>query len=233
LSYLQRLNEDHLSQRPGETDLAARIASYQLAAKMQTAAKEALDISQETAATHRLYGIDQPDTKVWGQRCLIARRLVERGVRFVQIPCGNQHWDHHGGIEKALPLRCKQSDRPTAALVKDLRQRGPLDTTLVHWGGEMGRLPIAQLPRDKDPNKAGRDHNKNAICTWLAGGGVKSGFVLGATDDLGFAAVEDRVSVAAVSCDRSRASVAAICMRAASSYDEIRAASCGRSGRRL
>jgi uncharacterized protein DUF1501 len=189
LDYLQRLNEEHLRERPGETDLAARIASYQLAAKMQTAAKEALDISQETAATHRLYGIDNPDTKVWGERCLIARRLVERGVRFVQIPCGNQHWDHHGGIEKALPLRCKQSDQPTAALVRDLRQRGLLDSTLVHWGGEMGRLPVVQNEKN-----IGRDHNTYGFSVWLAGGGVKSGYVHGATDEFGHKAVENVVN---------------------------------------
>src|SRR5262245_41769270 len=189
LSYLQRLNEAHLSQRPGETDLAARIASYQLAAKMQTAAKEALDISQETAATHCLYGIDQPDTKAWGERCLIARRLVERGVRFVQIPCGNQHWDHHGGIEKSLPMRCKQSDRPTAALVKDLKQRGLLDTTLVHWGGEMGRLPVVQNEKN-----IGRDHNTYGFSIWLAGGGLKGGYIHGATDEFGHKAVENVVN---------------------------------------
>jgi hypothetical protein len=189
LDYLQRLNEEHLRERPGETDLSARIASYQLAAKMQTAAKEALDISQETAATHRLYGIDNPDTKVWGERCLIARRLVERGVRFVQIPCGNQHWDHHGGIEKALPLRCKQSDQPTAALVKDLRQRGLLDSTLVHWGGEMGRLPVVQNEKN-----IGRDHNTYGFSVWLAGGGVKSGYIHGATDEFGHKAVENVVN---------------------------------------
>ena len=189
LNYLQRLNEGHLAERPGETDLSARIASYQLAAKMQTAAKEALDISQETAETHRLYGIDQPDTKVWGERCLIARRLVERGVRFVQIPCGNQHWDHHGGIQKSLPLRCKQSDQPTAALVKDLRRRGLLDTTVVHWGGEMGRLPVIQNEKN-----IGRDHNTYGFSVWLAGGGFKAGYVHGATDEFGHKAVENVVN---------------------------------------
>jgi hypothetical protein len=189
LDYLQQLNAEHLQQRPGEDDLAARIASYELAAKMQTAAKEALDLSQETAETHRLYGIDQAETKAWGQRCLIARRLVERGVRFVQIPSGNQHWDHHGGIQKALPLRCKQTDQPTAALVKDLRRRGLLDTTLVHWGGEMGRLPVIQNEKN-----IGRDHNTYGFSIWLAGGGVKSGYVHGATDEFGHKAVENVVN---------------------------------------
>jgi len=189
LNYLQHLNAEHLKQRPGEDDLAARIASYELAAKMQTAAKEALDISQETAETHQLYGIDRPETKAWGERCLIARRLVERGVRFVQIPCGNQHWDHHGGIQKSLPLRCQQTDRPTAALVKDLRRRGLLDSTLVHWGGEMGRLPVVQNEKN-----IGRDHNTYGFSIWLAGGGVKSGYVHGATDEFGHKAVENVVN---------------------------------------
>ena len=189
LEYLQQLNAEHLKQRPGEDDLAARIASYELAAKMQTAAKEALDLSQETAETHKLYGTDQPETKAWGERCLIARRLVERGVRFVQIPCGNQHWDHHGGIQKSLPLRCKQTDQPTAALVKDLRRRGLLDTTLVHWGGEMGRLPVIQNEKN-----IGRDHNTYGFSIWLAGGGVRSGYVHGATDEFGHKAVENVVN---------------------------------------
>lgn len=189
LNYLDQLNQQHLAARPGEHDLAARIASFELAARMQMAAKEALDISQETAETHRLYGIDQTETKAWGERCLIARRLVERGVRFVQIPCGNQHWDHHGGIQKSLPLRCKQSDQPTAALVKDLRRRGLLDSTLVHWGGEMGRLPVIQNEKN-----IGRDHNTYGFSIWLAGGGVKAGYVHGATDEFGHKAVENVVN---------------------------------------
>src|SRR4029079_1322715 len=152
-------------------------------------AKEALDISQETAETHRLYGIDQAETKVWGERCLIARRLVERGVRFVQIPCGNQHWDHHGGIQKALPIRCKQSDQPTAALVKDLKRRGLLDTPVVHWGGERGRLPVIQNEKN-----IGRDHNTYGFSMWLAGGGVKRGCIYGETDELGHNAVKDVVN---------------------------------------
>src|SRR5262249_26477726 len=141
LSYLEQLNRAHLDQHPREQDLAARIASYELAARMQVAAKEALDISTETPATHKLYGIDEPVTRDYGTRCLIARRLVERGVRFVQIHTGNQTWDHHGNIQKALPQVCQRTDRPAAALVQDLKQIGLLDTTLVHWGGEMGRLP--------------------------------------------------------------------------------------------
>ena len=115
--------------------------------------------------------------------------------RFVQLFINSQIWDTHSNIGTSLPGACERTDKPVAALLADLSQRGLLDETLVMWGGEMGRLPIAQLPGDKDPSKAGRDHNKNAICTWMAGGGVKSGFALGQTDELGFAAVEDRVSV--------------------------------------
>ena len=189
LDFLQQLNQEHLAARPGEDDLAARIASYELAARMQTAAKEALDISQESPATHQLYGIDHPDTKDWGTRCLIARRLVERGVRFVQICSGNQTWDHHGNIVSALPQRCKQTDRPCAALVKDLKQRGLLDTTLVHWGGEMGRLPVIQ-----NEKSIGRDHNTYGFSIWLAGGGIRGGYVHGGTDELGHKAVDNVVN---------------------------------------
>ncbi|HLQ47172.1 MAG TPA: DUF1501 domain-containing protein, partial [Planctomycetaceae bacterium] len=192
---IARLDQLHQSRRPERPQLAARISSYELAARMQIAATDALDLSQETAATLTLYGIDQPVTESYGRRCLIARRLIERGVRFIQLFINSQIWDNHNNIGTALKDACDRTDKPIAGLLADLTQRGLLDETLVLWGGEMGRLPIAQLPGDKDPNKAGRDHNKNAICTWLAGGGVKSGFVLGATDDLGFAAVEDRVSV--------------------------------------
>jgi hypothetical protein len=188
LDYLARLNRRHLDEHPGETDLAARIASYELAARMQTAAKEALDLSQESAATHRLYGLDDERTRDFGSRCLIARRLVERGVRFVQIYTGTQQWDHHGGITKALPAACAKTDQPSAALVSDLKHRGLLDTTLVHWGGEMGRLPVVQ-----NEQNIGRDHNTYGFSMWLAGGGVKAGHVHGATDELGHKAVENVV----------------------------------------
>ena len=125
----------------------------------------------------------------------IARRLIERGVRFVQLFINSQIWDNHNELGKSLKDACDRTDLPIAGLLTDLKQRGLLDTTLVLWGGEMGRLPIAQLPGDKNAARAGRDHNKNAICTWMAGGGVKRGFSMGATDELGFAAVEDRVRV--------------------------------------
>jgi hypothetical protein len=192
---IARLDRLHQNKRPERPQLAARIAAYELAARMQLAASDALDLSQETEATLALYGIDEQVTESYGRRCLIARRLVERGVRFVQLFINGQIWDNHNNLGTSLKEACDRTDKPVAGLLADLKQRGLLDETLVLWGGEMGRLPIAQLPGDKDPNKAGRDHNKNAICAWLAGGGIKQGFVLGATDELGFAAVEDRVSV--------------------------------------
>ncbi len=189
LSYLERINREHLDRHPREHDLAARIQSYELAARMQVTAKEALDLSRESEATHKLYGIDDPVTQDYGTRCLIARRLVERGVRFVQIFTGNQTWDHHGNIEKALPDICKKTDKPAAALVQDLKQIGLLDTTLVHWGGEMGRLPVIQNEKN-----IGRDHNTYGFSMWLAGGGIKGGCIHGETDELGHKAVKDVVN---------------------------------------
>jgi len=189
LSYVRQLNADYSLRHPRENDLSARMQSYELAARMQVAAREALDISQESAATHRLYGIDDPVTQEYGTRCLIARRLVERGVRFVQVYTGDQAWDQHGGIQKALPEICRRTDKPSAALVLDLKQRGLLDETLVHWGGEMGRLPVIQNERD-----IGRDHNGQGFTMWLAGGGVRGGLVHGATDEIGYRAVEDIVN---------------------------------------
>jgi arylsulfatase A-like enzyme len=142
-----------------------------------------------------MYGIGREPTDSYGRRCLIARRLVERGVRFVQLYINGQIWDNHTALATDLKAACDRTDRPIAALLRDLKQRGLLDSTLVVWGGEIGRLPIAQLPPDKDERKAGRDHNKNAFCTWMAGAGIKGGTTYGATDELGLAAVEDRVSV--------------------------------------
>ncbi len=189
LDYLDGLNRRDLEHSPGETDLEARIQSYRLAARMQTAAKEAFDVSRETEATRRLYGLDDPVTRNFGTRCLIARRLVERGVRFVQVWANG--WDHHEHIHRYLPERCRQVDKPSAALVTDLKQRGLLETTLVHWGGEMGRLPFVQFRGDG--YLPGRDHNTDGFTMWLAGGGVKRGFVYGQTDEFGHRAVEDIV----------------------------------------
>jgi hypothetical protein len=195
LSFVQRLNREHLASRPGETDLEARIQSFELAARMQTAAKEVLDLSTESAATLKLYGIDRPETEEFGKRCLIARRLVERGVRFVGVFTGNQTWDHHQSIGTSLPIAAKQVDQPAAALVLDLKQRGLLDSTVVHWGGEMGRLPVIQnRVGAKDRSKVGRDHNTYGFSMWVAGGGFKGGHIHGATDEWGHKAVEGVVN---------------------------------------
>ena len=163
---------------------------------MQLSATDALDLSQETAETKRLYGIGQKTTDSYGRRCLIARRLIERGVRFVQLFIDGQIWDNHTNIATAMKSACDRTDKPIAGLLTDLKRRGLLDQTLVAWGGEFGRLPIAQLAGDKSDKTAGRDHNKNAMCSWMAGGGVRGGLAFGETDELGFAAVENRVSVA-------------------------------------
>jgi Protein of unknown function (DUF1501) len=191
LALLDRLNRRHLEQHPGESDLESRIRSFELAAAMQTAAKEALDVSSEPVSIRRLYGLDDDATREYGTRCLIARRLVERGVRFVQIFLGGQPWDHHTAIRQALPAICRRTDRPAAALVRDLKQRGLLETTLVHWGGEIGRLPVSEGNLDAS---AGRDHNGQGFSIWLAGGGIKGGQTFGATDDVGHRAVENIVT---------------------------------------
>ena len=192
LGFLDELNQRHLERHPGETDLEARIASYALAAKLQTAAKEVLDISGESEATKKLYGIDNPATTEFGTRCLIARRLVERGVRFVQLYTGNQTWDHHRAISGNLPAACKYVDKPAAGLVIDLKSRGLLDSTVVHWGGEMGRLPVIQ--NDGARSQVGRDHNTNGFSMWVAGGGFKGGMTYGETDEFGHRAVTDIVN---------------------------------------
>src|SRR5206468_293885 len=192
---LSRLDQLHRRQRPGQPNLDARIASYELAARMQLAATDALDISRESRATQEMYGVGREPTDSYARRCLIARRLVERGVRFVQLYINGHIWDNHTALATDLKAACDRTDQPIAALLRDLKQRGLLDSTLVVWGGEFGRLPIAQLPPDKNERKAGRDHNKNAFCTWMAGGGVKGGTTYGATDELGLKAVEGRVSV--------------------------------------
>ncbi|MCA9018761.1 MAG: DUF1501 domain-containing protein [Planctomycetaceae bacterium] len=196
LDLIAALNQSHLENHPGEDDLAARMASYQLAARMQVSAREAFDLSSESAATLEMYGINNKTTQDYGTRCLIARRLVERGVRFVQIFNNGQSWDHHESIATALPQRCAEIDQPAAALVKDLKQRGMLDETLVQFTGEMGRLPVIQIPAGNEPLKrVGRDHNTFGFSQWVAGGGMKSGYVHGATDETGFAASENKVHV--------------------------------------
>jgi len=193
LELLRSINETHLAEHPGESDLEARIASYALAAKMQTAAKEAFDISNEPAHINKLYGIDKDVTRDYGTRCLIARRMVERGVRFVHLV--HSSWDHHSDLNGRLQKNCQMTDQPAAALVADLRQRGLLDETLVVWAGEFGRTPMGEVRRGINVGKEGRDHHPQAFSGWLAGGGVKPGIAWGRTDDFGFHVVEEGVHV--------------------------------------
>ena len=192
LDLLKEMNEAHLAEHPGELDLQARISSYELAAHMQTAAKEALDISNEPDSIKKLYGVDDPKTKDYATRCIIARRLVERGVRFVQVLNSGQSWDQHGSLISALPNNCLATDKPSAALLTDLKQRGLLDTTVVQWSGEMGRLPVLQNDAGRD--KWGRDHNTFGFSQWVAGGGFKRGLVYGETDEWSHHAVKDIVN---------------------------------------
>jgi uncharacterized protein (DUF1501 family) len=188
LSYLDRLNRDHLAQFAGNRELEARITNFEIAARMQTAVPEALDLSSELPETRALYGLDNPATAEYGTRCLIARRLVERGVRFVQLFLSGQPWDTHSKNAETLRGLCGRIDQPSAALVKDLKQRGLLERTIVMWGGEFGRLPISQGPD-------GRDHNRHANSLWLAGGGFKKGYAHGETDAFGYSAVKDVVPI--------------------------------------
>jgi hypothetical protein len=189
LELLGALNADHRRRHPSEGELDARIASFELAARMQLSATDALDVTRESAETRALYGLDNPVTRSYGARCLMARRLVERGVRFVQIFMGGQPWDTHGNNAAGTRSCCEQTDAPIAGLLTDLKRRGLFDETLVFWGGEFGRTPGAQ-------NKDGRDHHPYGFSVWLAGGGIKGGQAYGATDDFGYRATVDRTSVA-------------------------------------
>ena len=189
---LNRLDEIHRQERPFAPELDARIETYSLAARMQLTAEEALDLSRETAETQQAYGVGEPLTDSYGRRCLLARRLVERGVRFVQIFLEEQPWDSHVDLRDNHAAICQRTDRPVAALLKDLKQRGLLDSTLVVWGGEFGRTPTSQRSGDI---YTGRDHNMQAFTSWMAGGGIKGGTSHGTTDDFGHAVVEDPVSV--------------------------------------
>jgi hypothetical protein len=189
-----RLNGLHLADSGVDSALQARIESFELAYRMQMAAPEALDLATETKETHDLYGLDDPTCGHFAKQCLIARRLVERGVRFIQIYSGGEEnqksWDGHNDIQGNHAGFAAETDRPIAGLLADLDRRGLLDETLVIWGGEFGRLPIAQKSA-----KPGRDHNPHAFTVWMAGGGVKGGVTHGATDEVGFKAAENRVSV--------------------------------------
>lgn len=188
LQFLAELNQSHLGRHADSSELAARIANFETAARMQTAVPDVLSLSNETEATRRLYGLDRPETKEYAARCLLARRLVERGVRFVQVFMSGQPWDTHSKNAESLRGLCGRTDQPSAALVRDLKQRGLLDSTVVLWTGEFGRLPISQ-------GSDGRDHNRHAFSLWLAGGGFRAGYAHGRTDAFGYAAVEQPVSV--------------------------------------
>jgi Protein of unknown function (DUF1501) len=189
LELLSRLNRRHLLSHIDQSELDARIKSYELAFRMQAEAPEAVDLSRETAETRALYGMDDPAAETTGRLCLLARRLIERGVRFVQVYCGaGSKWDSHTDIEGNHAKTCRAMDQPVAGLIKDLKRRGLLDETLVVWGGEFGRTPMSEKGN-------GRDHNPYGFTMWMAGGGVKPGVVVGKTDDLGLHAIEDRLHV--------------------------------------
>lgn len=194
LDALRKYNEHHESTRQGNSELAARIASYELAYKMQSTAPEAVDLGKETQTTLDAYGVGKEPTNYFGRQCLMARRLVERGVRFVQVYSGGAHnddnWDAHGDLEVNHNLHAGETDQPIAALINDLKQRGLFEETLVVWGGEFGRQPTAEYAKG-----SGRDHNAYGFTMWMAGGGIKGGVSLGKTDDLGSTAVEDRMHV--------------------------------------
>ena len=185
LDLLGKLNEEHRLANPGDSDLEARIAAYELGYRMQAHAPEVVDITKETEETKQMYGLDNERTEKFGRKCLMARRLVERGVRFVQIYSGGGHgddtWDAHGDIVGNHGKHAGDTDKPIAGLLKDLKRRGLLDSTLVVWGGEFGRMPISQGGR-------GRDHNPGVQTVWMAGGGVKGGTVVGSSDEVGYKA---------------------------------------------
>ena len=187
LDYLRRMNE--MNQSAADSELAARVASYELAFRMQQHAPEAVDVSKESEATKKLYGLDAPHTKEFGTRCLLARRLVERGVRFIQLYSGggpvSTQWDAHDMIKENHDKMCSWTDQPIAALLKDLKSRGMLDSTLVVWASEFGRTPVSE-------NGKGRDHNPEGFTIWMAGGGIKGGTTIGQTDELGFKTVGER-----------------------------------------
>ena len=187
LDYVQRLNRLHEESRADDSRLEARIASMELAFRMQVQAPEAFNLEAESAGTQRMYGIDQAHTAVFGRQCLLARRLVERGVRCVEV-FSSSNWDHHTALTSLLPQSCAGMDQPAAALLKDLKSRGLLDETLVVWGGEFGRSPVAQ-------KGDGRDHHPYGFSMWLAGAGVRGGLAYGATDEFGWNAVEKPVHV--------------------------------------
>ncbi|HEV8542236.1 MAG TPA: DUF1501 domain-containing protein [Verrucomicrobiae bacterium] len=189
VNFINQLNRENLPPREENSELTARINAYELAYRMQAHAPEVADISSESEATKKLYGLDNKVTAEFGLRCLLARRMMERGVRFVQLYCGDTNgWDGHSDVEGNHSKLCAQSDLPVAGLLKDLKSRGLLDSTLVIWGGEFGRMPMSE-------GSDGRDHNPHGFSMWLTGGGVKGGQVIGATDAVGLRAIEERTHV--------------------------------------
>src|SRR3954447_1658175 len=189
LDLVLKLNRDHLAARNEDDELSARIKAYELAFRMQSAAPDLVDIADESAETLSLYGLDQKETKEFGQRCLLARRMVERGVRFVQVYSGDTNgWDAHNDVLDNHTKLCRATDKPVAGLLSDLKRRGLWNDTLVIWGGEFGRMPMSEQGK-------GRDHNPHGFCYWLAGAGIKGGTVHGATDAVGLRAEVDRVHV--------------------------------------
>ncbi len=188
MKLLEGMNRRHLDRHPANTELQARLRNFETASRMQMAVPDLLDFSKESAATQKMYGLDNPASAEYGRRCLLARRLVENGVRFVQLYMKGQPWDTHSNNAQSLKGLCATTDQPSAALVKDLRQRGLLDSTIVIWTGEFGRLPISQ-------GADGRDHNRHAFSMWIAGGGFRQGYTHGATDEYGYSAVEKVVTV--------------------------------------
>ncbi len=194
LDLLRWMNETHAATRPDNGEFEARIAAYELAFRMQSKAPELVDLSKETDATRELYGLNDAVTEPFGQQCLLARRMVERGVRFVKLlhGAGGDRWDDHGAIGDRLPVHCKEVDQPVAGLLKDLKARGLLDSTLVVWASEMGRTPF---DNNLTTDKPGRDHNQYGLVVWMAGGGIKPGATFGDTDDFSVRAAAEEVPV--------------------------------------
>lgn len=192
LDVLRDLNQERL-ETTGDAEIASRIASYELAFRMQAAGPDLLDFSKEAPSTLDMYGINAEKTRAFGTNCLLARRMVERGVRFVMLM--HASWDQHTYLNRELKKNCDITDGPTAALIRDLKQRGLLDSTLVLWGGEFGRTPMVEQRNTSDPENAGRDHHPFGYSMFMAGGGMKGGTVVGKTDELGFNVVEDKVHV--------------------------------------
>jgi hypothetical protein len=200
LEMLRTFNEGHRESRADDSNLDARMASYELAFKMQMSVPEVADLSRETPVTRKLYGLDDKDTADFGTQCLMARRLVERGVRFVQLYSGGKRgnevgWDAHNQCDQNHEFMAKKVDRPIAGLLADLKARGLLDSTVVLWGGDFGRTPFTDGAGGSGANRSGRDHNPYGFTVWMAGGGIKGGKVVGSTDEIGLRAESDKVSM--------------------------------------